>query len=84
MNKSRSMKFCRKCNSSALPFFVVFFVAGISADLTWLTLTYSEVGKTELIAGSVGVFLAVGATLLHYVISCMKRHCRHGNTPEHR
>jgi len=78
------MKFCRKCNSSALPFFVVFFVAGISADLTWLTLTYSEVGKTELIAGSVGVFLAVGATLLHYVISCMKRHCRHGNTPEHR
>jgi len=47
------MKFCRKCNSSALPFFVVFF-------------------------------LAVGATLLHYVISCMKRHCRHGNTPEHR
>jgi len=51
----------------------------MSAYLTWLTLTYSEVGKTELIAGSV-----VGATLLHYVISCMKRHCRHGKVPEHR
>jgi|GEM_PF-1183633 len=78
------MKLCRKCNSSVLPFFVVFFVAGVSAYLTWLTLIYSGVGRTELIAGSVGVFLAVGVTLLHYVISCMKRHCHHGNTSEHR
>ncbi|WP_089724084.1 hypothetical protein [Candidatus Thiosymbion oneisti] len=84
MNRFRSTKLCRKCSSPALPFFVVFFVAGVSAYLTWLTLTYSGVGKIELIAGSVGVFLAVGATLLHYVVSCMKRHCRHDQAPEHR
>ncbi len=77
------MKLCRQCHSLVLPFFVVFFVAGVSAYLTWLTPSYSEVGTTELIAGSVGVFLAVAATLLHYV-SCMKRHCRHGSSPGYR
>jgi hypothetical protein len=61
----------------------VVFVAGVSAFLTWLTLSYSEVETMILVAGSGGVFLAVFATLLHYVISCMKRHCRHGTSSEH-
>jgi len=33
------MKVCRKCNPSALPISVVFFAAGVSVYLTWLTLT---------------------------------------------
>jgi hypothetical protein len=76
------MKLCPKCGS-AWPFVVVFFVAGVSAYLTWLTLAYSELGMMKLIVGSGAVFLAVLGTLLHYVISCMKRHCRHGDETAH-
>jgi hypothetical protein len=72
------MKLCPKCVSSPLPFFMVFFVAGVSAFLTWLTLTFSQAGMTERVVGTVVVFLAVGGTVLHYVLSCMRRHCRHG------
>jgi hypothetical protein len=57
---------------------MVIFVAGVSSFLTWLTLTYSQLETTEVIAGSGAVFLAVAGTVLHYVHSCMKRHCRHG------
>jgi len=77
------MKLCPKCGSLRWPFVVVLFVASVSAFLTWLTLSYSELGKVQLVAGSSAVFLGVSATLLHYVISCMKRHCRHGNPSEH-
>jgi len=77
------MKLCPKCGTSPWPFVVVFFVAGVSAFLTWLTLAYSELGMLKLIAGSGAVFLAVLGTLLHYVISCMKRHCRHGDESAH-
>ncbi|MEA3276106.1 MAG: hypothetical protein U9Q81_12605 [Pseudomonadota bacterium] len=77
------MKFCSECGKSLWPFVVVFFVAGFSAFLTWLTLSYSQVGMTERIAGSAVVFVAVGATLAHYVVSCMRRHCRHEKGPGH-
>jgi hypothetical protein len=63
---------------------MVFLVAGVSAFLTWLTLTYSEFGTMELVTATSAVFLAVAGTLLHYVFSCMRRHCRHGGGPEHR
>ena len=82
--KGPPMKFCRKCSKSPLPFLVVFFLAGVSALLTWLTLSYSQPGTTVLIAGSLGVFLAVSVTLAHYVVSCLKRYCRHDNQAEHR
>jgi hypothetical protein len=72
------MKLCPKCGRSPLAFFVVFFIAGVSAYLTWLTLTLSMAGVIERIVGTLVIFAAVGATLLHYVLSCMKRHCRHG------
>ena len=74
------MKLCPKCVKSPLPFFMVFFIAGIGAYLTWLTLTYSQAAMTERIVGTVIVFAAVGGTVLHYVLSCMKRHCRHGGS----
>jgi hypothetical protein len=58
---------------------MVIFIAGFSAFITWLTLTYSQAGMAGRIAGTLVVFLAVGGTVLHYVLGCMRRHCRHGN-----
>lgn len=72
------MKLCPECSKSPWPFVMVFFLASVSAFITWLTLSYSQVGVLEQIAGSAVVFLAVGGTLVHYVLGCMKRHCRHG------
>jgi len=75
------MKLCPKCGQSPLPFMMVFLIASLSAFTTWLTMTYSQAGLIERIGGSTLVFLAVGATLIHYVLTCMKRHCRHQETP---
>ena len=77
------MKLCRQCGRSPLPFVMVFFVAGVSAYLTWLTLSYSDFERIEVVAGSGIVFLAVAGAVLHYVLSCMRRHCRHRNQSEH-
>jgi hypothetical protein len=62
---------------------MVFFVASVSAFVTWLTLSYSQLETISRIGGTGIVFLAVAGTLLHYVFSCLKRHCRHGNHTEH-
>jgi hypothetical protein len=36
------------------------------------------------IIGTDLAFFAVGGTMLHYVLACTKRHCRHGGqTPPH-
>lgn len=77
------MKLCPECGRSPWPFMMVLFIAGISTFITWLTLTYSQFGLAERVAGSGLVFLAVGGTLLHYVISCMRRHCRHEKQTGH-
>lgn len=71
------MKLCPECGRSPWPFVMVFFIATVSTFITWLTLTYSQFGLIERIAGSGLVFLGVGGTLLHYIITCMRRHCRH-------
>jgi len=78
------MQLCRQCSRSPLPFIMVIFVAGVIAFLTWLTLAYSQLGELEVIAGTCVVFLAVATTMLHYVMSCMRRHCNHGDQNEHR
>jgi hypothetical protein len=56
---------------------MVFVVASVSAFVTWLTLSYSQVDIMERVAGSAIIFLAVGGTLVHYVLGCIKRHCTH-------
>lgn len=71
------MKLCPKCTTSPLPFMMIAVIAGVIGFLTWLTLGLSDWGawpRLGLAAASVG---AVAATLWHYVISCMRRHCRH-------
>lgn len=71
------MKLCPECNSGVLPYAMVAVISAVLGFLTWLTLGLSEPSPLVRIGGGVAVFFAVGATLTHYVISCMRRHCRH-------
>jgi hypothetical protein len=78
------MKPCSKCNNSPLPYLMVVMVASVAAFLTWLTLGLSIAETLPRAVGSGVVFLAVGGTLLHYVLGCLKRHCPHGDEHRHR
>lgn len=69
--------FCTRCCQERWPYALVVVLAGIVAYLTWLVLEFTDSDKTVQIVGSISAFIAVGATLLHYVITCLKRHCRH-------
>lgn len=71
------MKLCAQCHQTPWPYLLALFLAGFAAFLTWLTLGYSEFDPTERVLWSIGVFLAVDTTLTHYMMACMKRHCRH-------
>ena len=73
-----NMKLCPKCDNSPMPFLMVLMVAGISAFMTWLTMGLSTPVVWIRLAASALIFAAVGGTLLHYVLGCLKRHCRHG------
>jgi len=59
------------------------FLAGFCTYITWLTLSYSQFGTVERIAGSGLVFVVVAATLWHYVLGCIRRHCRHDKGHRH-
>jgi hypothetical protein len=71
------MKICPECPTTPLPFVMVALIASIIAFLTWLTLGLSFTDPLIRVGGSVAVFVAVGGTLLHYVVSCLRRHCQH-------
>jgi hypothetical protein len=75
------MKLCPECRSVWWPFGVVVFISSVVAFLTWLMLSLSSVEGVIRLVGSGAVFVAVASTLAHYVVSCMKRHCRHGTEP---
>jgi hypothetical protein len=59
---------------------MVLLISSVLAFITWLVLGLSQIEPTLRLAAGAAVFLAVGGTLLHYVIGCLKRHCRHDNT----
>jgi hypothetical protein len=71
------MKLCPQCDHSPLPFIMVFLTAAISTFATWLVLGLSIPDLVPRVAATGLTFVAVGATLLHYVFSCLKRHCTH-------
>ncbi|QVL48417.1 MAG: hypothetical protein KFB96_22890 [Thiocapsa sp.] len=75
------MKLCPKCSRSPLPFVMVLLISSVLAFITWLVLGLSQVEPMVRLAGGTAAFLAVGGTLLHYVIGCLKRHCRHDQEP---
>jgi hypothetical protein len=71
------MKLCPKCTASPLPFVMIAVITGVIGFLTWLTLGLSDWGHWARVGTAAAIALAVAATLWHYVISCMRRHCRH-------
>lgn len=71
------MNLCPKCNPPAWTFAVIFTITCVIAFVTWLMLGLSAIAPWPRAAIAGGAFLAVGATLIHYVISCVRRHCRH-------
>ncbi len=68
------MKSCPDYASSTWPYIMVAFISGVVTFVTWLTLSLADVGRLEQIAATAFVFIAVGGTLLHYVIGCVRRH----------
>lgn len=71
------MKLCPKCNHSPWPFVMVFFIASVTGFVTWLVVGLSVEDMLQRTVAGALAFLAVGGTLLHYVLDCLKRHCRH-------
>lgn len=74
------MKLCKTCFTSPWPFVLVTVIAAMTGFVTWLTLGLSQPDPQIRIAVSVLALVAVEATLVHYVVSCMRRHCRHHGT----
>ena len=78
------MKLCPQCKTSPWPFAMVLFFSSVVAFLTWLMFGFVGADPIPTIIGTGLAFVAVGGTMLHYVLACMKRHCRHGGqTPPH-
>lgn len=73
------IKLCPKCDHSPLPFLMAFVIAAVCGFVTWLTLGLSVTETLTRAAISAAAFLVVGATILHYVLSCLRRHCPHGD-----
>ena len=78
------MKLCPKCDHSPLPFLMTFVIAAVCGFVTWLTLGLTIADTLTRAAISAAAFVVVGATILHYVLSCMRRHCRHHDVHESR
>lgn len=70
------MKLCPSCKKTFLPYLMVLLIASLASFMTWLSLSLSDVAPLASAVACVGAFLAVGGTLLHYIIACMRRHCR--------
>lgn len=71
------MKLCPQCTPSLLPFAMIAVIAAVVGFLTWLTLGLSDVGQWVRIGVTAGAFAAVAVALWHYVVTCIRRHCRH-------
>ena len=71
------MKFCSECRVSAWPFALVTVIAGVIAFLTWLIMGLSQPEPMMRLGAALAMFVAVEGTLVHYVINCIRRHCRH-------
>lgn len=56
---------------------MVALFAAILTFLTWLVLSFSQAEPVTRVAGSAAVFVSVGLALTQYVLTCLRRHCRH-------
>lgn len=71
------MKLCPQCNASLLPFLLIAVITAVVGFLTWLTLGLSDWEAGQRIGATLGAGALVGLALWQYVVSCMRRHCRH-------
>lgn len=71
------MKLCGECGKTPLPYVIVIVVSAFSAFLSWLTLPLLGVSSEARLWLTVAIFIAVGVLLLTYMVSCIRRHCRH-------
>lgn len=71
------MKLCSECPTSAWPFALVTVIAAVLGFITWLMAGLSELEPAVRLATAGAVFAAVEVTLVHYVLTCIRRHCRH-------
>ncbi len=74
------MKLCQHCSKTIWPFLFAFFIAGVAATLTWLILSYSSFDATLRALFAAGVFVLAAGTLVHYMLACMRRYCRHAGS----
>lgn len=79
------MKLCPKCSRSPVPFLMVIALSLILGFATWLMAGLTQVAPGLRALAGVAVFIGAGGTLLHYVLSCLRRHCRHtqADGPDH-
>ncbi len=73
------MKLCCECKKKPWPYLIVLLVAGFSAFITLLTFKTTSMGPELVIWLSAGVFCAVTAILLVYMLRVMSRHCGEDN-----
>jgi hypothetical protein len=62
---------------------MVAFISAVVAFLTWLMLSLSGLEGASRLLASAAVLVAIASTLTHYVLRCMKRHCRHDTEALH-
>ena len=73
------MSLCSECRRTPWPFLFIGFISLMVAFITWMMLDLAQLQAGVRLAVSGLVFLAMAATLSHYVMNCMRRHCRsHG------
>ena len=73
------MKLCADCRKTPWPYVIALFIAGFTAFLTWLTLASAGINPNENRWWTAGMFLGVFGLIMTYMLSCMRRHCRHDN-----
>lgn len=71
------MKLCSDCPTSAWPFAMVTVIAAVLGFITWLMAGLSDLDLVVRLGTAAAVFAAVEVTLVHYVLTCIRRHCRH-------
>ncbi len=74
------MQLCQNCSKTIWPFLFAFFIAGVATTLTWLMLSYTSFDATLRVLCTAGVFVLAAGTLVHYMLACMRRYCRHASS----
>jgi hypothetical protein len=78
-----TMKLCPQCTASPLPFVMIAVIAGVIGFITWLILGLSDWAPVPRLAAAAGACGVVALALWQYVVSCMRRHCRHQGHVHH-